>query len=223
MPAWDVLIGFVQWNQNLGQFANARAYNDSGVSRRLVGVQAARVEALDGALTLQTSSNVATRLLVVMKEAIGNVSGSMTFGADDGHGGVTNLLQVDDKGNLSVSGTFQSGSSLPPGAVSVQSGLATDGVILPLPANVSETDVTAGTILLHIQVVPVVPNVSLSTQSPAPFAAVPQTCYVDHNRRVHCVIRTLSFNVTGPAISATDTPGTCRYTLIAASAGTGGS
>jgi hypothetical protein len=204
------------------QFTNAQANNDAGVTRRLVGVQAARVEALDGTVTLQTSNNVATRLLVVVQEAAGNVPGSMTFGPDDGNGGIsTPLLQVNDQGDLSVSGKFQSGSSLAPGTVSVQSGLATDGVVLPLPTGVTEDEVTAGTILLHIQVVPVITNISLSTASPTNFAAVPQSCYVDAQRRVHCVIRTLSFN--GTLISATDTPGTCRYTLIAASAGTGGS
>ena len=80
--------------------------------------------------------------MVIVKEKIGQTPGSITFGGDDGHGGMTNLLQIDDTGNLSIKGTFQTGSSLPPGAVSIQSGLATDGVILPLPAGVSETDVT---------------------------------------------------------------------------------
>ena len=217
---WDILIGFVQWD-GTSQFKDARPYNDAGISRRIVGVQANRVEASDGSLTLQTSNTAATRLMVVVKEKSGNVPGSMTFGGDDGHGGVTNLFQVDDTGNLSIKGKLQSGTSLAPGAVSIQSGLATDGVILPLPAGVSEDAVKAGTILLHIQVAPVVPDVSQKTLAGSPFAAVPLTCYVDDHRRVHFVIRFLS--VSGSKISTTDTPGTCRYTVIAASAGTGGS
>jgi hypothetical protein len=213
--AWDILIGFVQWD-GTSQFKDARAHNDAGITRRLAGVQADRIEARDGSLTLQSSDTPATKLMVVVKEKVGNIPGSMTFGGDDGHGGVTNLLQIDDSGNLSIKGKFQSGTSLPPGATSVQSGLATDGVILPLPAGVSETDFTGNKVALHIQVVPVVPDVSQSTDATSPFAAVPLLCHVDGDRRVHCVIRSLT--TPGGPITTTDTPGTCRYTVIAARA-----
>ena len=220
---WDILIGFVQWDGS-SQFTAAQSKNAAtppaatpSVSRRLAGVLAARVEGADGAVTLQTRSIASPdQLLVVVQEGDG-----LTFGAPDVSGGITPLLHVDGQGNLNVQGTITSGSSLPPGTISVQSGLATDGVILPLPPGVSESAVTAGTIVLHIQVEPVVPDVSQITSNP-PFAAVPLACQVDHNRRVHCVIRSL-LNSSSGAISSKDTPGACRYLVIAASPGTGGS
>jgi len=224
VQAWDILIGFVQWDGS-SQFKDARTYNDAGITRRLVGVQADRVEARDGSLTLQTSNVVATKLMVVVKEKAGDIPGSMTFGGDDGNGGVTNLLQIDDKGNLSIKGTFQGGSSLPPGGVSVQSGLASDGVILPLPAGVSEDDVTGNKVVLHIQVTPVLPGlpvVTTSTPFPSPVAALPLWCSVDGDRRVNCFIRSLTYATT-PSLTFVDTPGMCQYTVIAAKPALGGS
>ena len=226
--AWDILIGFVQWD-GTSQFKDARAYNDAGITRRLAGVQANRVEARDGSLILQTSNTAATRLMVVVKEKAGDIPGSMTFGADDGNGGVTNFLQIDDKGDLSIKGKFQSGSSLAPGAVSIQSGLATDGVILPLPAGVSEADVTGNKVVLHIQVEPVLPTLPMvnatTTILPSPLAALPLQCHVDGDRRVNCFIRSLmSIASSGnQVLTFVDTPGMCRYTLIATKPALGGS
>jgi len=222
VQAWDILIGFVQWD-GTSQFKDARAYNDAGITRRLAGVQANRVEARDGSLTLQTSNTAATRLMVVVKEKAGDIPGSMTFGADDGNGGVTNLLQIDDKGDLSITGTFQGSSNLPPGGVSVQSGLATDGVILPLPAGVSEADVTGNKVVLHIQVEPVLPTLPMvnatTTALPSPLAALPLRCHVDGDRRVNCFIRSLTYTIASSGnqdLTFVDTPGMCRYTVIAA-------
>jgi hypothetical protein len=222
LSAWDVLIGFVQWDPNSSQFTKAQS-NNGNVTRRLAGVQAARVEGLDGSLMLGTrNQNVSTRLLVVVQEKTANNSGSLIFGPDDGSGAITTpLFQVTDNGDLTIKGKFSSGSSLPPGTVSVQSGLATDGVILPLPKGVTEDEVTQAATALHIQVVPIVPDASQMSVPHGLFATVPLICYVDSHRRVHCVVRSLSF-ISGGGMSTLDIPGTCRYTLIASSAGTGG-
>ena len=222
----DILIGFVQWNPSPspGQFSNAQNSTvpptttppTPPINRRLAGVVASRVEGVEGTLTLQTRENPGG-LKVVLQEASGSTLGSMTFGSPDPSGNLQSLFQVDSDGNLVVKGSIKSDTPLAPGTVSVQSGLATDGVILPLPPAVSESDVTSGAIALHIQVTPVLPDVSQNTP-PAPFAAFPLTCHVGRNRRVHCLIRTLATPLvlaTGPVI--VDSPGSCHYIIIATS------
>jgi hypothetical protein len=222
----DILIGFVQWNPSPspGQFSNAQNSTvpptttppTPSINRRLAGVVASRVEGIEGALTLQTRENPGG-LKVVLQEASGSTLGSLTFGSPDPSGKLLSLFQVDSDGNLVVKGSIKSDTPLAPGTVSIQSGLATDGVILPLPPGVSEPDVTSGAIALHIQVTPVLPDVSQNTP-PGPFAAFPLTCHVGRGRRVQCLIRTLSAPLvlaTGPGI--VDSPGSCHYIIIATS------
>jgi hypothetical protein len=216
---WSILIGFVQWDPNITQFTAGRAYNDSGVARRLAGVQAARVEGRDGNVELQTSNNPSTRLLLVMQEAVGNTPGSMTFGADDGQGGVTKLLQVNASGDLSIAGKFGSATPLAPGSVTLQSGIATDGMTLPLPAGVTDDQVSTGKVLLHMQVTPMVPDtVPVGIGLANVFAIVPLGCYVDASRRVRCRLRYLA---NGTPIGTADVAGTCQYTIVAAPAAGG--
>jgi hypothetical protein len=217
---WKILIGFVQWDPGASQFTAAQRMNDQNVSRRLAGVQAARVEARDGNLLLQTSGNAPTKLMLAVQEAVGNTPGSMTFGPDDGKGGVTPLLQIDTKGNLSVSGQIT--SNLPPGSTRVQSGIATDGMLLPLPPGLTDDDVSAGNVLLHIQVTPIVPDTpppgAKDAMPPSKLAVVPLACYVDGSRRVWCRLRYM-FNVTANATA--DVAGTCQYTVVATPAAGG--
>ena len=222
----DILIGFVQWSPGPpAQFSAAQALNADTppINRRLAGVVASRVEGVEGALTLQTRENPGG-LKVVLQEASGSTLGSLTFGSPDPSGNLVSLFEVDSDGNLVVKGSIKSDTPLAPGTVSIQSGLATDGVILPLPPGVPEADVTNGTIVLHIQVTPVLPDVSQNTAT-GPFAAFPLTCHVGHGRRVQCLIRTLApptantpaagQPVPGPTI--VDSPGSCHYILIATS------
>jgi hypothetical protein len=215
--AWNILIGFVQWDPQTGQFSAVQAHNDNGVSRRLAGVQAARVEARDGKLTMQTSNTPATRLMVVMQEAADGTAGSLTFGADDGQGGITKLLQITDKGDLSIAGTFGSNTPIAPGSVAVQSGIATDGMTLPLPTGVTDDLVSAGAVTLHVHVTPIVPDtLPVGIGLSGVLAIVPLGCYVDRNRRVRCRLRYV-FN--GSGMTSADIAGTCHYTVIATRAG----
>ena len=217
LPAWTILIGFVQWNPSNSTFTNAQAYNASGVSRRLAGVQAARVEARDGTVSLQTSSNAATQLLLALDEQTG-----MTFGPVNAQGTITPLLAVDPQGNVTIAGQLASNTPLPPGGTSVQSGVATDGVILPLPSGVSADDLNQGAVQLHWQVVPILPDVTtLNTVGFTAFAVVPLESYVDGNQRVHCRVRYLC-NASG-AVTPIDAAGSCHYMVVAAKAVIGGS
>jgi hypothetical protein len=215
-PPWNILIGFVKWDPVASQFTDAQAVNGSGVSPRRAGVQAARVEAQGGALTLQTSDVPASRLMLVLEETVGNTLGAMTFGPDNGKGGVKPLLQINTNGDLTVFGKIGSATPLAPGSISVQSGIATDGITLPLPAGVADADVTAGKVVLHIQVTPIVPEPPLPP-STDPLFVVPLACYVDGSRRVRCRLRCF-FTA---ALTSADVAGTCHYTIVATAAAGG--
>ncbi len=218
LPAWVILIGFVQWSSSLQQFTQAQASNAKGVSRRLAGVQAARVEARDGDLTLQTSANAATQLMLDLDEQTG-----MTFGPVDAQGGITPLFAVDPHGNVTIAGRLASNTPLPSGSVSVQSGVATDGIILPLPAGVSADDVSQGSVQLHWQVVPIMPDITtLNTAEATAFAVVPLECYVDGDQGVHCRVVYLC-STAGAGVTTIEAAGSCHYIVVAAKPVIGGS
>jgi hypothetical protein len=215
-PTWPILIGFVQSNGTT--FTGAQSSNGNGVSRRLAGVQAARVEASDGALSLQTSPNVATQLLLSLDEQTG-----LTFGPVNAQGAIRALLAVDTGGNVTIAGHLASNTPVPAGGVSVQSGVATDGMILPLPSGVSASDVSSGSITLHWQVTPIIPDINLSIV-PAPptvVAVLPLECVIDSDLRVHCRVRYLSSTASG--VKTTDAAGSCHYFLAGAKPLVGGS
>jgi hypothetical protein len=223
VPAWNILIGFVQWNDDQSSFTAAQDNNGNGVTRRLAGVQASRVEALEGTLTLQTSDNPNTMLQVVVQEAVGSTAGTLKFGSLDQQGNLKSLLTVDDQGNVSIAGNFTSAAPLAPGRVSIQSGIATDGMTLPLPSGVTDDNVSQGNVLLHIQVSPIVPEIIPNTTpwlgaSTVKIASIaPQACYVDSNRRVRCSLFYQLIGIGAPVIVA----GMCHYTIMAVPAAGG--
>ena len=160
-----VLIGFVQWDPaNNGFFLATRGDNTQGIDRRVAGVRADRIEARDGVLLLQTSdsgTNGAAKLLIRLEEADPTLKpqpkpGFLIFGPDDGQGGITKVFTVDDKGNVTAQGKIASTDIS--GKVTIQSGVATDGVIIPPPPGITDDQVRASGIVLHTQVTPRVVN-----------------------------------------------------------------
>jgi len=216
-PAWNILIGFVKWD-GISNFTDAGPANQNKVKRQLSGVQAARVEGYDGSLDLQTST-AGQRLVVVLQEASTSAPGSMTFGPVDTSGNVTPALRVTASGDLTIQGNFASGSPLGTGNVRIQSGIATDGMTLPLPPGLTDAQVQSGSVLLHYQVTSIVPDLTVPAIGGTNVLAVtPLACYVDSSRRVRCRLRYL---FSGSSITASDVAGTCRYTVVAAGAAGG--
>jgi hypothetical protein len=129
------------------------------------------------------------------------------------------VLTVKSNGDIITPGTVQSKSSS--GTVYVQSGMATDGVVLPLPSGVKAEDVAPDKGTLHVQV-----SMRLSSLIPpaapvgADWAPVPLQCSVDSDRRVRCVVRWVQVPAAAP--NFVDLPGVCDYVLLVGIPATGG-
>ncbi|HEY1403180.1 MAG TPA: hypothetical protein VGB05_03570, partial [Pyrinomonadaceae bacterium] len=105
-----------------------------------------------------------------------------------------------------ISGALKSGSAY------VQSGIITDGVVLPLPTGVKEEDVGPGKAALHVHLSP---RLAGAVPPPAPgvWIPYPQECEVDADRRVRCLVRWINLGV-APPTDIRDLPGACDYTVI---------
>jgi hypothetical protein len=200
---WRVLLGFVQWNPDICRFHDV-ADAANGIGRRYAGAMADEVVARGGRIEARTQrgTGVGTPALVIDEEQ----GGRMYFGLHTGAGTVNPLLTVTADGNVEADGTIKGAQTT--GSVHVRSGLATDGMILPLPAGISQEQVDKGSVTLHVAVTTHVPP---STAPSAMFAWVPRECRVDADRRVRCLVRW--FDGGG---NSEDRPAACDYLVLAA-------
>jgi hypothetical protein len=218
---WLVLLGFVQWNPNPpGTFANAQpSVEGNPVVRRYVGVNAAEVVSGSGALQLATHP-VGTPTSAIMALEIHEANdGECVFGKQGPDGSVVPVLTVSAKGDLTISGKLS--SAVKPGTIQVQSGTASDGIVLPLPPGI--TSATQADLHIHVTL--------HATTYPPPTAGAgdtwimtPAECSVDDSRRVTCRI---SWTQVAPAPTSSnpakvvEAAGFCDYTIIAAVAAAG--
>jgi len=202
---WKILLGFVKFDDDLDLFTDVTDSSE-GTGRRYVGVRADEIEAQSGKLTIRSrpSDQTGTPLLV-MDESDG---GKLQFGLQASGGGITPVFTVDSKGNVTAEGTV---SGLLTSGTLVESGVAFDGMMIPLPVGITDDEVADGKVVLHI-------HVSLHTvKRPSGTlghvtVALPVECRVD-GRRVHCRVAEVSFN---PAIgNASYFPAPCDYTILA--------
>jgi hypothetical protein len=205
---WRVLLGFVRWNPDIDQFSEV-AKRANGVSVRYAGAMADEVAARDGRVEVRTRVTPAlgTPAAVVDEQQ----GGRLYFGLHDGAGNVKPLLTVTGQGDVTAEGTIS--GLLTSGSVLLQSGLATDGVRVPLPEGATEEQVTKGQVALHVTVTAHVPPSAAPTGM---FAWVPKECRVDADRRVRCVVTWFD------ATNQEDRPATCDYVVMAAAASRGG-
>jgi hypothetical protein len=207
---WRVLLGFVQWDSNLKKFKGLSTDNN-GIGRRYAGVRADEVISRSGTLMLRGGESSRTGVPAV---AISNDNGGeLLFGLQGSDGNVTPVLTVNSKGDVTATGKLS--GAVAPGTVQVQSGVAFDGVQLPLPPGIAQADVDAGKVTLHIHVTPrLVPPDTASL-----WNAIPMMCFVDDARRVNCWITWFSRSTT----SFTDVPALCDYVVIGSVPATPGS
>ena len=164
-----VLLGFVQWKNN--NFAAAKDSSPGNVRPRHAGLRGGSIESPDG--------SVLGLLGDTEKEALSfHVGGSNTP-----------IFSLDRQGNLSIQGTLNSALK---GDIKVSSGVASDGVKLPLPAGVNESDV-GSKLSLHIFVRPAVASGRM---------LVTAECAVDDQRRVRCRVLELDATATGAGTAA---------------------
>ncbi|MFI7124734.1 hypothetical protein ACIBQ1_03520 [Nonomuraea sp. NPDC050153] len=209
---WRVLLGFVQWNPDIHQF-NDVCTTANGVSVRYAGALADEVAARSGRLELRSRAVPALGTpAAVVDEQDG---GRMYFGLHDGQGNVTPLLTVTGTGDVTATGTIR-GRLTDFGGVLVQSGRATDGMVLPLPDGITADEVSSGKVVLHTVVVPHVPP------SAAPGTKVfwiPARCDVDADRRLHCQVTWFG----GFTAADRETlPASCDYVVLATAASKAG-
>lgn len=208
-PSELVLVGFVQWDGALERFKRAVLVSD-GIGPTFAGSLADEVVARDGRLTLRSRRGTDKPALVI-DEADG---GFLAFGVQDSKGRVVPAFKVDAKGNVTAQGKIESVAK-PAGTVQVQSGVITDGVILPLPPGVTPGDVAAERVALHVQLTALPPGNKPPSGDPDEWFAVPLQCELDRSsRRVRCRFRW--FKVSGTSTGMfKDYPGACNYLVMA--------
>src|SRR5258708_5762413 len=193
---WKVLVGFVQWSADANNFADAAPTNDDNEGPRYVGLNAARVTSQSGALLLSTHpAGFAGKnpvMAVEIEEA--DKDGKLVFGKLNPDGSVNPVLTVAANGDLTASG--QISGAVTPGSMQVQSGIAFDGMILPLPTGIDPSYAAAGKITVHTHVA----FHYESLNPPHLLVAVPIECrvYVS-TRRVHC--RAVDVTAGPPAVN----------------------
>lgn len=160
-----VLLGFVQWDSNKNNFTAVEAFSPAGIKRRYAGVRGGAFESPDGKILALVAG--------AEKDAI----------AVHVDGGSNPVFRLDRQGNLSIQGTLESALK---GDVKVSSGVASDGVKLPLPSGVKEEDV-GKKLALHIFLRPLIE-----------MALIPVECSVDDQRRLRCQVREVFDTVAPP-------------------------
>ncbi|HFA59723.1 MAG TPA: hypothetical protein ENJ83_03430 [Rhodospirillales bacterium] len=181
---WMVLVGFVTWSNDAQNFAGIDA-GLAGRHRPFVGINAAAVAGDDTLVQLQPKGALLPGDTVLqVRQTDGGPE--LCFGTFKGTGRpIEALLKVNAKGDVTAKGALtgrRTGNS-----IQVESGIASHGVILPLPQGVTEQQVIDGEATVHVQVSPL----TEPAHSPDPsgdFAALVQECRVDAERRVHCRI-----------------------------------
>jgi hypothetical protein len=133
--------------------------------------------------------------------------GQLAFGKLNPDGTIVPALTVTSNGKVVATG--QISGAVTPGSMQVQSGIAFDGMTLPLPLGIDPADVDAGRVTLHIHV-----STRMDLPQTATQFSLPYECFVDGSTRlVHCRIQQWdqATNTLGPAL-----PSHCDYMVIAA-------
>jgi hypothetical protein len=187
-----VLLGFVRWDDSISKIVEVSPRpEDTGPT--YAGVAADMVQARGGELTLRARrATESGKPAVVVTEQDG---GQLRFGLQDAAGRVKPVFRVTSAGDVIADGKVR--GELPSG-VHVESGIATDGVVLPLPKEIKPEQVERGQVVVHVHVTPRFDDL-------AGFN-IPLVCTAE-DRRVHCQF--LNFQ-TGARL-----PGRCDYTVLA--------
>jgi len=211
--SWQILAGFVNWNTATLQFSGAADSSPTtGIGRQCVGVNAAQVVSGSGSLLLATHPAGYTGANPVMAVSIQEKSGTLVFGKLGSDGSVTPALTVKASGDVVAAG--QLSGAVIPGTTQVQSGVAFDGMILPLPVGIDPADAAQGKVTVYTHVtIHYEGLVGPATQAtPLPF---PLRCTVDSStRQVNCQVRW--YDGAAFASPPVDLPAPCDYVVIVA-------
>ena len=198
---WRLLLGFVRYHPVLGRWVEVLDELDN-VRPRRAGVRAGEVVSADDRLLLRVGEPPVPGQPALLLETAGG--GQLRFGRTTATGGVDEVLSVSTGGAVKVNGTIDPG--LVVGTVRVQSGIATDGMPLPLPPGVTAAELQQGNVVMHVQVTPRFPPAAANE------AYAVARCEVDAQRLVHCAVKRL----TDGSSNLTSIPAACNYLVAAA-------
>jgi hypothetical protein len=147
--------------------------------------------------------------------------GTFTFGLQQATGELAKLFFVDEQGNLTIAGRF---TGQAPAAsfraetgvqtMRVETGVAWDGTVLPLPEGVTQQQVDRGEVRLHLQVTPRACGTQPRDGDPSKtWIGSTSELSVDRERRVRCRVRWLGFASTLQTVD--DLAGACDFLVIA--------
>jgi len=199
---WRVLLGFVRYHAGLRRWVEVLDELE-GVRVHRIGARAGEVVSAEDRLLLRVGEPAVPGQPALVLETAGG--GRMRFGWTTAEDGVDDVLSVTTGGAVTIRGTIDPG--LVVGSVRMQSGIATDGMPLPLPPGVSPADVRDGKVVLHIQVTPRFPPAGAD-------AFVIARCDVDAQRVVRVQLRRLTLSPAPPTLTAVAS--SCTYVVAAA-------
>ncbi|MGA9770385.1 MAG: hypothetical protein WBV94_15205 [Blastocatellia bacterium] len=205
---WRILLGFVTWDDQLQAFTDYVPEND-GIGRRYAGVQADEVAAQGDTLTLRTGTAAKKKSPLLVLN--GRDKGLLQYGTVDSAGKLKPVFTVDAEGNITTEGKIT--GALTTGGVQVESGIATDGMILPLPPGITEKQVADGDAIVQTQISLRLGENAAPATLTGDLAATALETWVDDERRVHCLIRWFQIGGATPIIE--DHPGVCHYIVLA--------
>ena len=209
---WKILLGYVQLNQTGERFTDFKD-EVNGIGRKYAGVQADEVAARSGVLQLRTRTTRQSKKPALILDETDD--GLLQFGSLDATGKLVPVFKVDAQGNLTAEGKIK--GALTTGNVQVESGIATDGMILPLPPGITEKQVADGEAVVQTQVSLRFTGEDLPPPGDPPptgqWGAFPLELWVDSERRVHCKLRWSKVNPVDGSLQ--DHPAACNYLVLA--------
>ena len=202
-----VLVGWVKFNPTIEKFASV-ATESTGTRVRHIGVVASDVVAGGGALTLHTRPDGPRYAVAIVEDSTGGCL--LRYGKQDGNGEIVPAFTVNDKGDVTYKGTL---SPAPVARTLAESGVAFDGIRLPLPLDVTEEQIAEGRLHILVTPWPHVPAFRLLPDGPGFAIPILNECHVDPDTRlVHSTVRWQDVNTEANFIV---TPSACTYLIVA--------
>lgn len=208
-----VLLGFVSWLGKAPKFLDTRPDNAAGVGRRYAGVRADVVAARGGRLALRTTLQPQKGKPGIALTEDGG--GLLAFGPLRATGDIDDpVFKVNAKGDLEIKGKFT--GAVTPGSVQVQSGVVMDGLIVPLPAGITQEMIDEGRAIAHVHVTPRFPAPA-PVGTDATWIACPAECFVDADRRARCIHRWIELKAPAAVntqFNTLEAAGSCEYLVL---------
>lgn len=214
---WRVLVGFVKWSEDVagGKFVDAKERPDSIPKWQLpryTGVRADEVIARSDLLTLRSAKRQMKNKPVV--EIDGTEKGELRFGLQDDRGIIKEpLMTINAQGDFTVKGALK--GKVTAGNVFIQSGIVSNGIVIPLPPEITQQQIDNDQIVLHIQLLPR-PDLIIHPPLPQDRLAISSVCKVDDtDRRAQCLFTILHLGQADDPHKTEVEQGICEYIIVA--------